>query len=129
MVTIITVKKTRATICPEPILRQPDRDQIADGIKETILSVKELREGFNDLPTDAPLFDDGSGDSSPVNLDSLDTLDVVMSIAERFEVDDAKLDAFLRGETDFEAFRTIDDIVEFILASMKTSGAEPATAG
>lgn len=106
-----------------------DRNSIAAGVKETILMVKPLLDGFSDLPLDAPLFEDGSGEPSPVNLDSLDTLDAVTSIAERFDVDDDRLDAFLRGETDFQAFRTINDIVDFILASTETSDAEPATTG
>lgn len=103
-----------------------DRDQIAAGVKETILSVKPLRDGFHDLPSNAPLFDDGSGEDSPVGLDSLDTLDAVTSIAERFGIDDEKLDAFLRGETDIEQFRTVDDIVEFILSSTEVTGAAAA---
>jgi len=106
-----------------------DREDIAAGVKETILSVKPLNDGFTELPLDAPLFDDGSGEPSPVGLDSLDTLDAVTSIAERFGVPDDKLDAFLRGETDFEAFRTINDIVDFIMSSVVTAGAEPATTG
>lgn len=106
-----------------------DRDKIAAGVKETILSVKPLLDGFTDLPLDAPLFDDGSGEASPVCLDSLDTLDAVTSIAERFGVDDDRLDSFLRGETDFEAFRTINNIVDFITSSVGTAGAEPATTG
>ena len=106
-----------------------ERENIASGVKETILSVKPLLDGFDDLPLDAPLFDDGSGEPSPVNLDSLDTLDAVTSIAERFDVDDEKLDAFLRGETDFAAFRTINDIVDFIMSSVTTTDAEPAATG
>lgn len=106
-----------------------DRESIEAGVRETILSVKPLMDGFTELPADAPLFDDGSGEPSPVSLDSLDTLDAVTSIAERFDVDDERLDAFLRGETDFAAFRTINDIVDFIVASLGAADAEPAATG
>ena len=106
-----------------------DREEIAAGVRETILSVKPLIDGYTELPLDAPLFEDGSGEPSPVNLDSLDTLDAVTSIAERFGVDDDRLDAFLRGETDFQAFRTINDIVDFIQSSTGTANVEPATTG
>lgn len=105
-----------------------ERERIAAGIKETILEVKPLLDGSTDLPYDAPLFNDGSGEPSPVALDSLDTLDLVTTIGERFGVDDEKLDAFLRGETDFQAFRTIDDIVNFVLTSTDELSSEPAAA-
>lgn len=94
-----------------------DRESAVEAVKEIILSIKPLEEGFDELRSDAPLFEDGRGEPSPVKLDSLDTLDAVTTIAEHFGLDDERLDEFLRGETDFEAFRTVNAIVEFVLSA------------
>jgi acyl carrier protein len=91
--------------------------------------VKPLLDGFDELPFDAPLFDDGSGEPSPVGLDSLDTLDVVSTLGERFDLDTEKLDEFIWSDTEITAFRTINDIADFISSLMTREGAGPATMG
>ncbi len=99
------------------VLDRVDRESAAEAVREIILSIKPLEDGFDELRADAPLFDDGRGEASPVKLDSLDTLDAVTTIAEHFGLDDERLDEFLRGETDFDAFRTVNDIVDFVFSA------------
>ncbi len=94
-----------------------NRESAAEAVREIILSIKPLEDGFDELRLDAPLFEDGRGEASPVRLDSLDTLDAVTTIAEHFGLDDERLDEFLRGETDFEVFRTVNNIVDFVISA------------
>ena len=90
---------------------------MADAVKEIILLIRPLEDGFDELRLDAPLFEDDRGEPSPVKLDSLDTLDAVTTIAEHFGLDDERLDGFLRGEADFGAFRTVNNVVDFVISA------------
>jgi acyl carrier protein len=96
-----------------PALRD---DDIRAVVKEIVASIKPLDNGLAEIPDDAPLFDDGEGEPSPVGLDSLDVLDMALAIGERFGLEGERFDQFLAGEVDFQSLRTVDDIVEFILS-------------
>lgn len=95
-------------------LTQPD--EIRPVVKELIISIKPPNDGSEDISDDAPLFDDGSGEPSPVELDSLDVLDLALALAERFELDQEQVDRLLGGEVDLRSLRTVNDIVDFILS-------------
>jgi acyl carrier protein len=61
-----------------------------------------------------PLFDDGAGEPSPLGFDSLDMLDLALALLERFDLDEDRFDRMLREETELQALRTVNDIVEFV---------------
>ncbi len=92
------------------------RDEIRVVVKDLIISIKPLETGSEDIPDDAPLFDDGSGEPSPVELDSLDVLDLALAIADGFGLDQEQVDRLLGGEVDLRSLRTVNDIVDFILS-------------
>ena len=98
-------------------------DDIRAVVKEIITSIKPLEDGLEEVPDDAPLFDDGEGEPSPVGLDSLDVLDLALAIGERFGLEGERFDEFLVGEVDFQSLRTVNDIVDFI----QSMSSRPAT--
>jgi acyl carrier protein len=91
-------------------------DDIRTVVKEIIISIKPLDNGLTEIPDDAPLFDDGQGEPSPVELDSLDVLDLALAIGERFGLERERFDQFLAGDVDLQSLRTVNDIVDFILS-------------
>ena len=93
------------------------REEIRTAVKEIVTSIKPLDDGLEDIPNDAPLFDDGSGEPSPVDLDSLDALDLALAVGERFNLDGPQLDRLLSGDLDLQSLRTVNDIVDFILSA------------
>jgi len=92
------------------------REEVRAAVKEIILSVKPLDDGLADLPDDAPLFKAVSGDVSPLELDSLDGLDLALGLGERFGLDDKELDRLLTGDVDIQSLSTVNHIVDFILS-------------
>ena len=84
------------------------RREVGSVVKEIIISIKPLDDGQEDLPDDAPLF--SGAEASPVELDSLDGLDLALSIGEKFGLD-------FGADVDLESFQTVNDIVDFILSS------------
>ena len=102
------------------------RDEIRLAIREIIESIKPLKDGVEEIPYGAPLFKDDSGQASPVELDSLDTLDLVLAIGERFRLDEEQIDRMMGGDVDLKSLRTINDIADFILASALKISKEPA---
>jgi acyl carrier protein len=104
-------------------LRPDSRDEIRAAVKEVILTVKPLEDGFDELADDAPLFEGDEEGVSPVAMDSLDTLDMTLALSERFGLDDDQFERLVGGEIDLEALRTVNDIVDFIVSM--TEG-EPA---
>ncbi len=104
-------------------MNSTERDEIRAVVKEIIDSVKPLDNGAEDIPDDAPLFDDGQGEPSPVELDSLDVLDLALAIGERFGLSEEQFDVMAGGEVDLQSLRTVNDIVDFILSASPGPGA------
>ncbi len=100
-------------------------DAVRASIKSIIASIKPLEDGFEELADDAPLFNDGSGRPSPVSLDSLDALDLAMSIGDEFGLDNDEFERLVASDEGFEKLRTVNDITNLILSLAKGSeGAE-----
>ncbi len=97
-------------------------DAVRASIKSIIASIKPFEDGFEELADDAPLFDDGSGQPSPVNLDSLDALDLAMSIGDEFGLDNDEFESLVASDEGFERLRTVNDITDLILAFTQSGG-------
>ncbi len=97
-------------------------DAVRESIKNIIVSIKPLVEGFDELADDAPLFSDASGRPSPVNLDSLDALDLAMSIGDEFGLDNDEFESLVASDEGFEKLRTVNDITDLILAFTQRGG-------
>ena len=93
------------------------RDEIRAVVKEIIIEIKPHDDGLEDFPDDAPLFDDGEGEPSPVGLDSLDGLDLALNIRERFDLNGDEFDRLFDSKVDVPPFRNVNDIVDFILSA------------
>ena len=100
------------------------RDEMRAAVKEIIATIKRPADGLDDIPDDAPLFDNAGDEPSPVALDSLDGLDLVFAIGERFGLAD-ELDRVLSGEIDIQSLSTVNDIVQFIVAVSPRSADNP----
>ena len=85
-------------------------DTVRASIRNIIVSIKPLKEGFDELADDAPLFSDASGRPSPVDLDSLDVLDLAMSIGDEFDLDNEE----------FERLVASDDVDSFLKTRRET---------
>jgi acyl carrier protein len=113
-------------------LNPTQREEIQAVIKEIINSIKPLDNGVEDIPDDAPLFDDGQGEPSPVELDSLDVLDLALAIGERFGLSEEQFDGLAGGEADLQSLRTVNDIVDFVLSTSPeplAGGSDAASGG
>lgn len=99
-------------------MNSTQRDEIRTAVKEIIDSIKPLDSGVEDIPDDAPLFDDGQGEPSPIELDSLDVLDLALAIGERFGLSEEQFDVLAGGEVDLQSLRTVNDIVDFVLSAL-----------
>ena len=97
-------------------------DAIRATIKSLIASIKPLVNEFEELADDAPLFQNGSGRPSPVNLDSLDALDLAMSIGDEFGLDNEEFENLVASDEGFERMRTVNDITELILSLTNNGG-------
>jgi len=98
-------------------------DEIRTTVKSIIASIKPFAEGFTDIRDDDPLFRDGSGRASPVNLDSLDALDLAMTIGEHFKLDSEEFERLVESEDGLGRLRTVNDITALILSL--TEGDQP----
>jgi acyl carrier protein len=107
----------------ELVLDSTRRDEIRTVVKEIINSIKPLDNGPEEIGDNVPLFDDGTGEPSPVELDSLDILDLALAIGERFGLSEEQFDVLAGGDVDLQSLRTVDDIVDFILSA----STEPTT--
>ncbi|MEX0683938.1 MAG: acyl carrier protein [Dehalococcoidia bacterium] len=91
-------------------------DDVRATIKSLIISIKPLEEGFDELADDAPLLKDGSGVPSPVNLDSLDALDLAMSLGDEFGLDNAEFERIIGSDSGIDSLRTVNDIADLIVS-------------
>jgi len=97
-------------------------DAVRASIKSIIASIKPLEAGFDEIADDAPLFSDGSGRPSPVSLDSLDALDLAMSIGDEFGLDNDEFEELVASDEGFERLRTVNDSTELILSLIDNGG-------
>lgn len=97
-------------------------DEIREGIRSIVLSIKPLADGFSELDYDAPLFSDGSGSPSPINLDSLDALDLAMSIGDEFDLDNDEFEHLVESESGLANLRTVNDITTLVISLLAENG-------
>jgi acyl carrier protein len=97
-------------------------DVVRASIRSIIVSIKPLEDGFEEIADDAPLFSDGSGRPSPVNLDSLDALDLAMSVGDEFNLDNEEFERLVESDEGLERLRTVNDITDLILSLVKNGG-------
>ena len=97
-------------------------DSVRAKIKDIIVSIKPLDEGVTELADDAPLFSDGSGHPSPVNLDSLDALDLAMSIGDEFGLDNEEFERLVASDSGLDSLRTVNDITALVVSLLHGEG-------
>lgn len=81
-----------------------DRDTLRAQVKELLSTGLRLETAAADIPDESPIFGDGLG------LDSIDALELVVLVEERFQV------AIPDEEVGKRAFGSVNALVDFILA-------------
>lgn len=104
------------------------REEVGAAVKEIIASIKMIEGGREAVPDDARLFSDGLSEPSPLELDSLDALDLALALKERFDPDGSRFEAFLNGEVDLQALGTVRKITDYVL-SLATESTTGSTNG
>lgn len=99
-------------------------DDIREGIRDIVLSIKPLAPGFDKLEYDAPLFNRAEGRSSPISLDSLDALDLAMRIGDEYGLNNEEFERLVESEEGLASLRTVNDIAALVasLITEKPSG-------
>lgn len=97
-----------------PVTLEPDA--VRASVRNVILSIKALNDGVAELADDAPLFSRGSSAPSPIELDSLDALDLAMSLGNEFGIDDDEFDRLMDSDEGIQRFRTVNDITDLVLS-------------
>ena len=92
------------------------RDDLRRAVRLIITTIKPIDQESGEFADDAPLFSGDEGEVSPVEFDSLDMLDLAITIGDRFGFDQERLDRLIGGEVDMQSLRTVNDIVDFILS-------------
>jgi acyl carrier protein len=100
----------------------PHPDAVRAKIKDIIASIKPLDEGVVELSDDAPLFGGDSGHPSPVNLDSLDALDLAMSIGDEFGLDNEAFERLVASDAGLDSLRTVNDITDLVVSLLGGEG-------
>lgn len=98
------------------------REEVRAAVKEIIASIKLIDEGPSAIPDDAALFNDGKTEPSPLDLDSLDALDLALALKERFDPDGGRFEAFMNGEVDPQELGTVTKITDYVLSLTTQSG-------
>lgn len=98
------------------------RGEVRAAVKEIIASIKLIDEGPSAIPDDAALFNDGKTEPSPLDLDSLDALDLALALKERFDPDGGRFEAFMNGEVDPQELGTVTKITDYVLSLTTQSG-------
>jgi acyl carrier protein len=101
-----------------PAQAQSDRlrDEVRAAVKEIIASIKLIDEGPESIPDDARLFSDGGSEPSPLEMDSLDALDLALALKERFDPEGERFEEFLNGEMDPQELGTVRKITDFVMS-------------
>lgn len=107
------------------------REGVKAAVKEIIASIKMIDEGPEAIPDDAPLFGDGLSEPSPLELDSLDALDLALALKERFDPEGSRFEAFMNGEIDPQELGTVTKITDYVLSlsTQSVNGHSAAQAG
>jgi acyl carrier protein len=92
------------------------RDEVQAVVKEIIASIKMLPEGPDAVSEDALLFNDGLNEPSPLDLDSLDALDLALALKERFDPEGDRFEAFMNGDVDIQELSTVRKITDYVLS-------------
>ena len=79
-----------------------DRDALAAEVKQLLVTGLRLDRPPSDIPDDSPIFGDGLG------LDSIDALELVVLVEDRFRV------SIPDGEVGKRAFASVRALVDFI---------------
>lgn len=103
------------------------RTTVRVAVKEIIASIKQIEGGADEVPDDVQLFSDGLSEPSPLDLDSLDALDLALALKERFDPDGERFEAFLNGEVDLQELGTVNKITDFVLSLQLESDFRPAS--
>jgi acyl carrier protein len=90
-------------------------------VKEIIASIKMIGEGPDAIPDDALLFSNGRSDPSPLEMDSLDALDLALALKERFDPEGERFEEFLDGEMDPQELGTVTKITDFVMSQTTDS--------
>jgi acyl carrier protein len=101
-----------ATVSDDGALRY----EVNAAVKEIIASIKMIDEGADAIPEDAQLFNDGLSEPSPLELDSLDALDLALALKERFDPEGERFEAFLNGDVDLQSLGTVRKITDYVLS-------------
>ena len=91
-------------------------DAVRASVRSVILSIKPLNDGVDELADDAPLFSRGSSGPSPIELDSLDALDLAMCLGKEFGIDDDEFDRLMDSDEGIQRFATVNDITDLVLS-------------
>lgn len=81
-----------------------DRDALAAEVKQLLVTGLRLDRPPSDIPDDSPIFGDGLG------LDSIDALELVVLVEDRFQV------SIPDEEVGKRAFASVRSLVDFIVA-------------
>ena len=92
------------------------RDEVRAAIKEIIAAIKQFDGGSEAVPDDAQLFSDGLSEPSPLELDSLDALDLALELKDRFDPEGNRFEAFLNGEVDLQELGTVRKITDYVIS-------------
>ena len=97
------------------------REEVRIAVKEIIASIKLLEEGPDGIPDDARLFSDGLSEPSPIELDSLDALDLALALKEKFDPEGSRFEAFLDGNVEMERLSTVREITDYVMQVMAST--------
>ena len=86
-----------------------DRDTLRDEVKELLATGLRLQIAATDIPDDTPIFGDALG------LDSIDALELVVLVEDRFHV------AIPDEDVGRRAFASVNALVDFIIAERARS--------
>ncbi|HSP55966.1 MAG TPA: hypothetical protein VLS25_10310 [Dehalococcoidia bacterium] len=100
------------------------RDEVKAAVKEIIAAIKDIPEGPAGVSEDAQLFNDGLSEPSPLELDSLDALDLALALKERFDPEGERFEAFLNGNVDLQSLGTVRKITDYVMSISQGSTTE-----
>lgn len=95
-----------------------NRSEIIEAIRDVvteILADRGVAVTRSEIEPDTPLFDFDDSGASSLDLDSMDALDLISVLEERFAVS-------LPDDVDFDSVRVVSDVVGIIEACMPESG-------
>lgn len=104
------------------------REEVRAAVKEIIASIKMIDEGPEAIPDEAALFNDGTSEPSPLDLDSLDALDLALGLKEKFDPDGNRFEEFLNGNVDMQMLSTVRKITDYVISLASESDSDAGAA-